>query len=84
MALKSFEEYVKDRHNKIEQLKDTLKGICSELGVPYTLVESNHNELPDELKPDPKMVAEFWTKFAHACGLPAWAFGVEEKENEDV
>lgn len=78
MALKRFEEYVEDRHIRIEQLKDELKAICSELGIPYTLEESNSEELPE---PDPEVVNEFWTKLAHACNLPAWVFGVEEKEN---
>lgn len=82
MALKGFEEYVKDRHIRIEQLKDIVKAMCSELGIPYTLIETNSERLLDQLKPDPKAVDAFWTEVAHACNLPAWAFGVEEKENE--
>ena len=80
MALKSFEEYVEDRHIRIEQLKDELKAICSELGIPYTLEESNSEELPE---PDPKVVNEFLTELTHACNLPAWALGVKEEENDE-
>lgn len=83
MALKSFEEYVEDRHIRVEQLKDKLKAACSELGIPYTSVETNGEELPDQLKPDPKTVDEFWTEVAHACNLPAWVFGVEGEENDE-
>lgn len=79
MALKSFEEYVEDRHIRIERLKDELKAICSELGIPYTLEEASSEELPD---PDPKVVNEFLTELAHACNLPAWALGVKEEEND--
>ena len=47
-------------------VEQLLKEACSVLGIPYTLAQR---------KPD---IVEFWV----TCNLPAWVFGVEEKENE--